>query len=439
MTKGDEALVPAEPPSTPSGSHPLTPSLALSRALADLYARVPLGMRLGLEAMRAACTRAGNPELRVRRRARRRHERQGLDVRDDRVDGAGRGRRPGSTRRRTCCRFAERIRIDGEPISDEALADVLERALELGPELSFFEAATLAAFLGVPRGGRGRGDPGGRDRRTTRRHERRAEAEGRRPSRGSRSTTWTGLATRSRRSRARRPESRSRACPSSSDRSRRRCVPRRSTWRWRPARCRSCWATTRTPSRAESLPIGLRGAYQYDNARIAARVARELGLRTWRDGTASRGRRGPGASSTSRSRAARCAGPGCSTARTTRMARVRSCWRSRTRPRAGRWRPERWSSARSRTRPGKRCSTCWRRSRARASTSRLRAARPPLRRCWRGMLQDASSGRWRRACASRGPRPAVRRRLSWCVGSLYLVGEARALLLGLETDPPVAL
>jgi dihydrofolate synthase/folylpolyglutamate synthase len=44
-------------------------------------------------------------------------------------------------------RFAERIRVDGEPVSDEALADVLERAMDAGPDLSFFETATLAAFL----------------------------------------------------------------------------------------------------------------------------------------------------------------------------------------------------------------------------------------------------------------------------------------------------
>jgi dihydrofolate synthase/folylpolyglutamate synthase len=45
------------------------------------------------------------------------------------------------------CRFAERIRIDGEPVSDEVLASLLERALDAGPNLSFFETATLAAFL----------------------------------------------------------------------------------------------------------------------------------------------------------------------------------------------------------------------------------------------------------------------------------------------------
>jgi dihydrofolate synthase/folylpolyglutamate synthase len=45
------------------------------------------------------------------------------------------------------CRFAERIRVAGEPIEDAVLAPLLERVLAGAPELSFFESATLAAFL----------------------------------------------------------------------------------------------------------------------------------------------------------------------------------------------------------------------------------------------------------------------------------------------------
>jgi dihydrofolate synthase/folylpolyglutamate synthase len=44
-------------------------------------------------------------------------------------------------------RFAERIRIDGAPLEDAALAGVLDEALRVGADLSFFETATLAAFL----------------------------------------------------------------------------------------------------------------------------------------------------------------------------------------------------------------------------------------------------------------------------------------------------
>jgi dihydrofolate synthase/folylpolyglutamate synthase len=44
-------------------------------------------------------------------------------------------------------RFAERIRIDGQPLEDDVLTSVLEEALTVGADLSFFETATLAAFL----------------------------------------------------------------------------------------------------------------------------------------------------------------------------------------------------------------------------------------------------------------------------------------------------
>jgi dihydrofolate synthase/folylpolyglutamate synthase len=147
MMKGDSAVVPAPPPSTPSGSHRQARSAALARALQDLYARVPLGMRLGLEAMRAACTRAGNPELsfEVAHVAGTNGKGSTCAMIESMVRAAG--KKTGLYTSPHLCRFAERIRIDGEPISDAPLADVLERALELGPKLSFFEVATLAAFL----------------------------------------------------------------------------------------------------------------------------------------------------------------------------------------------------------------------------------------------------------------------------------------------------
>lgn len=119
----------------------------LARSLERLYARVPLGMRLGLEAMRAACERAGNPE-------------SAFDcVHVAGTNGKGSvsamiasvsrasGRRTGLYTSPHLARFAERIRIGGEPISDADLVTVLERALDVGHDLSFFETATLAAFF----------------------------------------------------------------------------------------------------------------------------------------------------------------------------------------------------------------------------------------------------------------------------------------------------
>lgn len=131
-----------------SPDEPMTiPSPDVGRTLEKLYARAALGMQLGLERMRDTCARADHPE-------------RAFDV----VHVAGTngkgstaamveamaraaGLRTGLYTSPHLCRFAERIRIDGEPIGDDDLVRALEEALSLGPDLSFFETATLAAFL----------------------------------------------------------------------------------------------------------------------------------------------------------------------------------------------------------------------------------------------------------------------------------------------------
>lgn len=117
----------------------------LARALAELYRRVPLGMRLGLDAMRAACDRAGNPE------------RAFPAVHVAGTNGKGStcamissiacaaGLRTGLYTSPHLVRFAERIQIDGVPLADADLVRALDAAL--AHDLSFFETATLAAFL----------------------------------------------------------------------------------------------------------------------------------------------------------------------------------------------------------------------------------------------------------------------------------------------------
>jgi len=46
------------------------------------------------------------------------------------------------------CRLAERVRIDGEPVDDDMFADALEKATSAAPEDgTFFEILTLAAFV----------------------------------------------------------------------------------------------------------------------------------------------------------------------------------------------------------------------------------------------------------------------------------------------------
>jgi dihydrofolate synthase/folylpolyglutamate synthase len=104
-------------------------------------------MRLGLEPMRVACARAGHPEATF----------PAVHVAGTNGKGSVCAMVEAIARAKGCttglytsphlCRFAERIRIDGQPVSDEVLGSLLERALDAGPDLSFFETATLAAFL----------------------------------------------------------------------------------------------------------------------------------------------------------------------------------------------------------------------------------------------------------------------------------------------------
>lgn len=119
----------------------------LARALADLYARIPLGMRLGLEPMRAACAAFGAPE-------------RAFDVVHvagtngkgsvcamvERIARAS-GMKTGLYTSPHLCRLAERIRIDGAPLDDATLAPLMREVLDGAPDLSFFETLTLAAFV----------------------------------------------------------------------------------------------------------------------------------------------------------------------------------------------------------------------------------------------------------------------------------------------------
>lgn len=135
------------PLDTPLPRVTTTSSPALARALGALYARVPLGMRLGLEAMRAACIRAGNPENAYAVAHVAGTNGKGSTCAMIEAMARAAGKKTGLYTSPHLAKFAERIRIDGVPLTDEALAEVLERALEIGPDLSFFETATLAAFL----------------------------------------------------------------------------------------------------------------------------------------------------------------------------------------------------------------------------------------------------------------------------------------------------
>lgn len=120
---------------------------SLADVLSRMYARVPLGIRLGLDGMRASCLAAGSPEraFEVVHIA----GTNGKGSVSAMVESIARahGIRTGLFTSPHLVRFAERIQIDGKPMDDGALATLLAEALDRAPDLTFFETATLAAFL----------------------------------------------------------------------------------------------------------------------------------------------------------------------------------------------------------------------------------------------------------------------------------------------------
>jgi dihydrofolate synthase / folylpolyglutamate synthase len=119
----------------------------IQSVLEELYARGSRGIRLGLDGMREACAKLGHPE-----RAFECVHIAGTNGKGSTsaiVESVARaaGKRTGLYTSPHLCRFAERIRINGDAITDAELARVLRIALDAAPELTFFEIATLAAFL----------------------------------------------------------------------------------------------------------------------------------------------------------------------------------------------------------------------------------------------------------------------------------------------------
>jgi len=119
----------------------------LKSTLERLYRLIPLGKKLGLERMQAACAAFGNPE------------RAYPIVHVAGTNGKGTvcafvssiarasGQNVGVYTSPHLMRFAERINIGGQPIADELVIDLLNRVMDRAPDLTFFEVSTLAAFL----------------------------------------------------------------------------------------------------------------------------------------------------------------------------------------------------------------------------------------------------------------------------------------------------
>jgi len=119
----------------------------LPSALQQLYALAPRGITLGLDRVLDAARRLGD----VHRFSAYAHiagtNGKGSTAAFLATMGRAAGARVGLYTSPHLCRFAERIQIDGQPIADDLLAHCLTEALRAGPELSFFEVATVAAFL----------------------------------------------------------------------------------------------------------------------------------------------------------------------------------------------------------------------------------------------------------------------------------------------------
>lgn len=119
----------------------------LKATLERLYALALHGRKLGLERVQAACDKLGNPERSF----------QAVHVAGTNGKGTvtafvgsmarAAGQRVGVYTSPHLCRFAERINIGGAPLEDDKLVVYLNQVMDIGPDLTFFEVATVAAFL----------------------------------------------------------------------------------------------------------------------------------------------------------------------------------------------------------------------------------------------------------------------------------------------------
>jgi dihydrofolate synthase/folylpolyglutamate synthase len=118
----------------------------LSATLARLYALAPRGARFGLDAMREACAREGDPQRALRVVHVAGTNGKGSVAASLASIARAAGLRTGLYTSPHLLRFAERIQLDGAPVDDARLDAALARVMDAHPSLTFFEVATLAAF-----------------------------------------------------------------------------------------------------------------------------------------------------------------------------------------------------------------------------------------------------------------------------------------------------
>jgi dihydrofolate synthase / folylpolyglutamate synthase len=119
----------------------------LEDSLKRVYGLLPRGRSYGLERIVAACAEFGNPERSF----------QVIHVAGTNGKGSvcaflaamlkSSSVRTGLYTSPHLNRFAERIQIDGNPIDDDTLARLIDEVMDKNLDLTFFEVATLVAFL----------------------------------------------------------------------------------------------------------------------------------------------------------------------------------------------------------------------------------------------------------------------------------------------------
>src|SRR5580693_8165400 len=129
------------PPSNPMPS-------TLHGLLDALVARAPRGMLLGLDRVEAALAALGDPHLGLAAVHVAGSNGKGSTAAMVESIARAAGLRTGLYTSPHLCRFAERIRIDGRSIEDDAFERSLVAVLDrCRPDLTFFESLTVAAFF----------------------------------------------------------------------------------------------------------------------------------------------------------------------------------------------------------------------------------------------------------------------------------------------------
>ena len=119
----------------------------LPRTLARLYERVPRGALLGLDRVQSAAARLGDVHVLDRYVHIAGTNGKGSTAAFVATMADRAGLKVGLYTSPHLCRLAERIQIGGRPIGDAELASVLSRVMDRPDELTVFEVVTLAGLL----------------------------------------------------------------------------------------------------------------------------------------------------------------------------------------------------------------------------------------------------------------------------------------------------